>query len=146
MTTPQSVVDFLQGTPYERPNRLEAVEVLEQLGMRAMRASACAVDFFSRFHGPIASPTRGAELLDLIDDLPGTPSVLSQTDAFRRAHGLPPDSLVLTQLLGGTVWILSTRTDGVFAADMDGNDSVFQAGHMQPTWTTFSDFLEDWFP
>jgi len=99
-------------------------------------------DFYTKYAGPFGSKRIGFLLLDLCED---TPNVITQTQVCRKEHGWPKKLVVLTDLLGNAVLVLDAEIDRVFNVDFEGGDEELIRGQLEPSWSSFNDFLSFFF-
>ena len=97
---------------------------------------------YTSYQGPFASDQTGFELLDLNE---GFDNIVSTTKMIREELDFPDKYIVLTNLLGGSVLILDTNSDGVFNVDFEGGCEELLEGKLQPSWSSFIEFLKWYF-
>jgi len=98
--------------------------------------------FFEKYEGPFHSDHSGFELLDVQNQ---DPSIYSNTKYCREQLGWPPAFIVLTDLLGGSALVFEYEKDKVYVVDFEGGDEELVAGTLEPYWSSFEEFLLDYF-
>ncbi|RYD65925.1 MAG: hypothetical protein EOP83_06290 [Verrucomicrobiaceae bacterium] len=100
------------------------------------------VAFFERFHGPAGGDVLGYQILDIIDD---DPSVITSTQQLRERFGLPFNYLVISDLLANALLIYDCSINAVYDVDFEGGFDKLLQNLLPPRWTSFADFLSEYF-
>lgn len=122
--------------------RADPTVVEAALARLGVRPSSAFVDFFQQYYGPIGSESVPYQLQDLVL---GSDSILEITTIARQEFRLPSEFLVLTNLFGGAVLMLDTKTDQVFDVDFEGGLEHLLGGTLAARWNSFYAFLEEFF-
>jgi hypothetical protein len=137
-TIPQQVVDSLHERKYFRQDKSLVDQALKRLkGDHPLLRS-----FFETYEGSFWSEHLGYELLDILD---GSETVETSTEICRTNFGFPPQFFVLTQLSTGQVVVLNVDNDMVYEVDFEGGEKLLLSGELPPRWTSFDEFLRDYF-
>lgn len=82
------------------------------------------------------------ELLDIIED---ERNIETQTLIARKEHGFPKRYLVISETVGNAILVLDTITNKVYTTNFEGEDELLLKGELKETWSTFFDFLKEYF-
>ncbi|GGB37188.1 SMI1/KNR4 family protein [Lentibacillus populi] len=99
-------------------------------------------EFYNRFAGPFWEEHVPFELLDIVDE---ESNIKSYTLISRKEHGFPKKFLVLSEMSANAVLVLDTVTDKVYSVNFEGGDELLLKGELKETWSTFYEFLKDYF-
>jgi hypothetical protein len=135
MTIPNVVKEALPLETFERDG---GDRTADDLGTLNVPKGSLFFEFYMTYHGAFGSPHSGFVILDI-------PEILEETAVVRDEFDFPSRYLVLTELLGGSVLIYDVETDHVFSVDFEGGDELLLKGELEPDWTSFEGFLEDFF-
>jgi hypothetical protein len=142
MTTrliPEGIATELSAPSYRRLDVARARGALEQLGVH----DESTLEFFEKYRGPFWSETLYYALLDPCE---GSQTIPSMTRLLQTRFDLPPSAIVLTQLSAGEqVVVLDRESDQLYVIDVERGHKQLIRGALPPRWSSFSDFLEDYF-
>jgi hypothetical protein len=136
---PEIVVHRLMDPVFQRKDTEVVTDVLESLGVNP---GQIFTEFYTRYVGPFGSKNTGFELLDMASD---DENIKSNTELCRTRFSFPRRYLVISGLLGGSVLVYDTVTDGVLNIDFEGGERDLVSGKGTPEWGTFFEFLEQFF-
>ena len=129
----------LSDATYHRNDSSRVHEALEALGVSP---SSFFVGFFSAYKGPFWSEKLGFELLDLIED---SPNIVEVTQACRQGFSFSDKYLALCELSAGQVFVLDCESDGVYAVNFEGGETLLKDGKLEIRWKNFKGFIENYF-
>lgn len=136
---PHQLEEILAEETYKRQNKGEVQDVIKRLGVSV---SGTFFEFYSNYIGPFWEETIPFELLDIVED---TNTIESYTMISRTEHGFPKQYLVLSEMSANAVLVLDTNTDRVYKVNFEGGDELLKKGELKETWSTFYDFLVEYF-
>ncbi|NHZ93963.1 SMI1/KNR4 family protein [Massilia sp. CCM 8733] len=140
--TPSLIPQQVIGSLYEKKYFRQDKDLVDQALNRLMADHPLFRSFFETYEGSFWSEHLGYELLDIVD---GSETVETSTGVCRNKFGFPPQFLVLTQLSTGQVVVLNVHTDKVYEVDFEGGEKLLLSGELPPRWTSFDEFLKDYF-
>jgi hypothetical protein len=134
-----------EGYRRDSPAHKEVQETLAALEVSPPRSF---IEFFNEYEGVFGSSRTSFELCALCDA--GEETNLSNciplaTQSCRDVHGLPPQFLVISNMVGLAVLVYDTERDLVFTVDFEGGDELLKHGKLHPSFNSFSEFLEWYF-
>lgn len=136
---PDGLEHILEEDMYKRVNRNTVHEVLARLGVNV---SITFHQFYNRYAGPFWNENVAFELLDISEE---KNTIESYTRIVRKEHGWSKQFLVLSEMSANMVLVLDTLTDKVYKVDFEGGDELLFSGELQETWSSFYDFLKEYF-
>ena len=136
---PEGIATELGAPSHRRLDVARARCALEELGVR----DEFTQEFFERYRGPFWSETLYFALLDPCE---GSQTISSMTHRLQARTGLPPSAIVLTALSAGEqVVVLDCEKDTLHVIDVDRGHRPQNRGALPPRWSSFRDFLEEYF-
>lgn len=124
---------------YKREDSNLVQEALIRLGVNP---SNTFKEFYTRYAGPFWEEHVPFELLDIAEE---KNNIESYTLISREEHGFPKRYLVLSEMSSNAVLVLDTVTDKVYIVNFEGGDELLLKGKLKETWSSFFDFLKDYF-
>lgn len=123
-------------------NREDKGEVDEKLLNLDVEVSDTFREFYYRYAGPFWEEHVPYELLDLVDD---DINIEFNTLIVREKHKFPSKYLVLSEMSANAIIVLDSVTDKVYSVNFEGEDELLIKGELKENWTTFYDFLKEYF-
>lgn len=123
-------------------NHEDKGEVDEKLLNLDVEVSDTFREFYYRYAGPFWEEHVPYELLDLVDD---DINIESNTLIVREEHKFPSKYLVLSEMSANAIIVLDSVTDKVYSVNFEGEDELLIKGELKENWTTFYDFLKEYF-
>ena len=80
--------------------------------------------------------------MDIIED---NNNILKSTNICRDEYGFNKKYLVLTEMSANEVIVLDSDTDKVYRVNFEGGDELLKNGELQEEWSSFTDFLKEYF-
>ena len=136
---PDRLEEILSDETYERQNKGEVQDAIKRLGVTV---SETFLEFYGKYTGPFWEESVPFELLDIVED---TNTIESYTVISRKEHEFPKQYLVLSEMSANAVLVLDTITDNVYKVNFEGGDELLKKGELKETWSTFYDFLVEYF-
>ncbi|OXM85375.1 SMI1/KNR4 family protein [Paenibacillus rigui] len=136
---PDGLENILEEDMYKRQNRNVVHEALTRLGVNVSNAFR---QFYNTYAGPFWEENVPFELLDIAEE---KNNIESYTYIVREEHGWSKQFLVLSEMSANTVLVLDTLTDKVYKVNFEGGDELLLSGELQESWSSFYDFLKDYF-
>nr|WP_154985930.1 SMI1/KNR4 family protein [Paenibacillus xylanexedens] len=136
---PKRLEEILAEETYKRQNKGEVRDAIIRLDVKV---SETFFEFYSKYTGPFWEEFVPFELLDIVED---TNTVESYTKISRIEHEFPKQYLVLSEMSANAVLVLDTITDRVYKVNFEGGDELLKKGQLKETWSTFYDFLVEYF-
>jgi hypothetical protein len=99
-------------------------------------------EFYSQYTGPFWEESVPFELLDIVED---SNNIESYTMISREEHDFPKQYLVLSEMSANAVLVLDSITDRVYKVNFEGGDELLKKGELKETWSTFYEFLVNYF-
>ena len=100
------------------------------------------IQFYTTYAGPFWEEALGIELMDIIED---NNNILKSTNICREEHGFNKKYLVLTEMSANELIVLDSDTDKVYRVNFEGGDELLKNGELQEEWSSFTDFLKEYF-
>lgn len=136
---PEGLDIVLKEDIYKRQNTVDVHSVLSKL---KVTTSNTFVEFYKKYSGSFWSESVPYELLDICDDVN---NIETYTEICRNEHKFSNRFLVLSELSTGAVLVLDSITDRVYEVDFEGGQDMLINGNLDASWSTFYEFLEDYF-
>lgn len=136
---PNRLTEVLENERYAREDPTLVGNALKRLGVDS---SDTFKAFYHHYEGPFWEEHVPFELLDLVD---GENNIESYTLISRQEHGFLNHFLILSEMTSHAVLVLNTVTDKVYIVDFEGADERLKTGELEETWSSFFDFLQDYF-
>lgn len=136
---PEKLKQILGNKIYQRENVAEVKQALIRLDINT---SYSFYRFYKQYAGPFWENFVPFELLDIVDE---KNNIESYTYICRSEYGFPKQYLILSEMSLNTVLVLDTLTDKVYKVDFEGGDELLLKGELKETWSTFYEFLKDYF-
>ena len=136
---PDKLNDVLGEEIYKREEKSLVEDALIRLGVDI---SETFREFYNQFAGPFWEEHVPFELLDLADE---ENNIESYTLYTRKEHSFPMKYLVLSEMSANSLLVLDTITDKVYVVNFEGGDELLLKGELEETWSTFYEFLKEFF-
>ena len=136
---PRGLEEILSDTIYLRSNKEEVVKAIKELDIIP---SEEFIEFYTRYEGPFWEVTLGIELMDIIED---SNNIFKSTNICRNEYGFGKEYLVLTEMSANEVLVLNSKTDKVYRVNFQGGDELLKNGELQEEWSSFLDFIKEYF-
>lgn len=126
---PDGLNEILPKEIYARQNRKEVQDAIDSLGVKTPNSFS---EFYSHYVGPFWEESVPFELLELAQE---QNTIVSYTLI----------SLVLSEMTANAVLMYDTNTDKVYNVNFEGGDELLTKGELKEDWSSFYDFLIDYF-
>jgi hypothetical protein len=136
---PDGLNEILPKEIYARQNRKEVQDAIDSLGVKTPNSFS---EFYSHYVGPFWEESVPFELLELAQE---QNTIVSYTLISRKEHELPNRYLVLSEMTANAVLMYDTNTDKVYNVNFEGGDELLTKGELKEDWSSFYDFLIDYF-
>lgn len=136
---PKVLEEILSDTIYLRNNRDDVMKAIKELDISP---SEEFIQFYTTYAGPFWEEALGIELMDIIED---NNNILKSTNICRDEYGFNKKYLVLTEMSANEVIVLDSDTDKVYRVNFEGGDELLKNGELQEEWSSFTDFLKEYF-
>lgn len=136
---PAGLDEVLGKEIYERKDSLVVKNALMKLDVGVSNTFR---DFYERYAGPFWEEHVPFELLDIVEE---ENNIVSYTLISRKVHDFPKEFLVLSEMSANAVLVLDAITDKVYIINFEGKDELLLKGELMESWTTFYEFLEEYF-
>lgn len=136
---PKGLEEILNDTIYSRNNREDVIKAIKELDISPSKEF---IEFYITYAGPFWEETLGIELMDIIE---GNNNILKSTKICRNEYGFNKKYLVLTEMSANEIVVLDSDTDKVYRVNFEGGDELLKNGELQEEWSSFSDFLKEYF-
>ncbi len=136
---PNGLEEVLSDNIYLRSNKDEIIKALKELDISPSKRF---IQFYTTYAGPFWEEALGVELMDIIEE---NNNIVKSTNTCRDEYGFNKKYLVLTEMSANQVIVLDSETDKVYRVNFEGEDELLQKGELNEEWSSFSDFLKEYF-
>lgn len=136
---PRNLDSVLSDKMYLRSNKNNVIEAIKALDINPSEAF---VQFYTKYEGPFFEENLGIELMDIIEEIN---NIFKSTNICRDEYGFDKKYIVLNEMLANEVVVLDTHSDKVYRVDFEGGDELLKNGELQEDWSSFFDFLKEYF-
>lgn len=136
---PNDLEEVLSDNIYLRSNKDEVIRAIKELDVKPSKEF---IQFYTTYAGPFWEETLGVELMDMVED---NNNVVKSTNICRSEYGFNEKYIVLTEMSANEVIVLDSDTDKVYRVNFEGGDELLKKGELHEKWSSFSDFLKEYF-
>ncbi|ATP40852.1 1,3-beta-glucan synthase regulator [Solibacillus sp. R5-41] len=136
---PKKLEQILGDKIYKRDNKVKVKQALTRLDVNT---SYSFNKFYEEYAGPFWDTFVPFELLDIVEE---KNNIENYTYICRSEHSFPKHYLVLSEMSVNTVLVLDTLTDKVYKVDFEGGEELLLKGELREEWSTFYEFLLEYF-
>lgn len=136
---PKGLEKVLSDDIYLRNNKKAVVIAIEELGISPSKEF---VEFYTTYSGPFWEETLGVELLDIIEE---NNNIVKYTNICREQYGFDNKYLILTEMSVNEVIALDSETDKLYRVNFEGGDELLKKGELSEAWSSFNNFLKEYF-
>ncbi|MGE5628390.1 MAG: SMI1/KNR4 family protein [Solirubrobacterales bacterium] len=136
---PNGLKEVLSDNIYLRNNKDEVIRAIKELDVNPSKEF---IQFYTTYAGPFWEENLGVELMDMIED---NSNIVKSTNICRNEYGFNKKYLVLTEMSANEVIVLDSDTDKVYRVNFEGGDELLKKGELHEKWSSFSDFLKEYF-
>ncbi|WP_291581504.1 SMI1/KNR4 family protein [Clostridium sp. UBA6640] len=136
---PNGLEEVLSDNIYLRSNKDEVIKALKELNISPLKEF---IQFYTTYAGPFWEEPLGVELMDIVEE---NNNIVKSTSICRDEYGFNKKYLVLTKISANEVIVLDSETDKVYRVNFEGGDELLQKGELNEEWSSFSDFLKEYF-
>lgn len=136
---PKGLEEVLSDTIYLREDREAVIKAIKELDISP---SEEFIEFYTTYEGPFLEELLGIELLDIVED---KNNILKSTNICRDEYGFNKKYLILSEMVANEIIVLDSETDKVYRVDFEGGDELLKNGKLQEEWSSFTDFIKEYF-
>ena len=136
---PNGLEKVLSDNIYLRSNKEEVIKALKELDISPSKEF---IQFYTTYAGPFWEEALGVELMDIIEE---NNNIVKSTNICRDEYGFNKKYLILTEMSANEVVVLDSETDKVCRVNFEGGDELLQKGELNEEWSSFNDFLKEYF-